>query len=130
MGFTCGNKRNQLYDNGYGYVKEEFDMSRGAGWVKRLDLNIEPIEIILPVDAIGEWVRYYSWTEDTKFLIKSIDKMNKKIIGTYIMKNGYEQRGTTFNLCKGISTKSMRDYWHIIKDKRVDFSLDDKLFEI
>jgi hypothetical protein len=110
---------------------EELDMSRRPTRPRRLKLNIEPVEILVDAkDAIGKWVRYYSWTERTKFLIKSIDLINKKIFGIYVM-DGNEVKGTTtFNLCKGIATRRINDYWYLIDGKRVDFSLDDKLFEI
>ena len=80
-------------------------------------------------DAVGEWVRYCSWTERTKFLIKSVDLVNNKIKGIYVTE-GKRIPDTTFNLCKGIVTKKMNNYWYIIEDERLDFSLDDKLFEI
>lgn len=87
------------------------------------------VKVLLNEDAIGEWVRYYSWTERTKFLIKSIDINNQKIYGTYVM-DGRKQKDTKFNLCKGVATERIDGYWHLIDDEKLDFSLDDKLFEI
>jgi hypothetical protein len=91
--------------------------------------KLEIVKTILPVNAVGEWVKYYSWTDGSKFLIKEVDLINRKIHGTYII-DGKELKGTKFNLCEGIATKKTCNYWYLIEGERPDFSLDDKLFEI
>jgi hypothetical protein len=81
-----------------------------------------------PRDAIGYKIQYYTW-ETVYFRLEGIDKYDNKVIGTYVNKQGKEER-TTYNLCKGITKGEKHyDYWHIIDYKNFG-SLPDELFEI
>jgi len=97
---------------------------------RRPTRKIERLELIDPLDVIGCEIKYHSWTERTKFLLESVDTIAGKIHGTYFIENK-EIPNTTFNLCKGITKEKRFDCWYIVEDTRkLDFSLDDGLFEI
>lgn len=80
-------------------------------------------------DAVGQKIRYYSWTDSTYILVDRICTRRKKIYGTLTNLEG-EHKNTSYNLCRGITKgKSLYDSWHIVGYKEFNL-LPDELFEI
>lgn len=104
---------------------EELNMRRRTPWKTKKAFRVVPTEM-----AIGRWVKYCTWRENTKFLVKRVDTVSREIKGDYHTEHNVI-KNTTFHLCSGFSVKPRADYWHFVEDEdEVKFTLDDKLFEI